>query len=209
MNEAIVSLISMSAMIGLAWATPGPNMFAVMHVSLSSGKVSGIITGLGIAAGNIMWASLAVVGLDQLFHSIPELLIGLQVLGCLYLFFLAFKSLQSARTKPKAQGFEQEERPAKTPFLIGLGVILTNPKAILFFAAIFTTLIPPSAPLSWKLTAIALSGIIPAVGHTFTASVLSLPSVRAKYIAQQQKVSILFAVIFAVVAIQIGMSIFK
>jgi threonine/homoserine/homoserine lactone efflux protein len=208
MNEAIVSLISIGAMIGLAWATPGPNMFAVMQVSLNNGTLNGIVTGLGIAVGNILWATMAVIGMDQLFKTIPQFLVGLQILGCLYLIYLGVKSLQSARNKSSGDPLEGQPHSEKSPFLVGLAVIITNPKAILFFASIFTALVPPTAPFLWKGAAIALSGIIPAMGHTFTASVLSHPKVRAGYVAQQQKISLLFAIIFFAIAIQIAVKIF-
>ncbi len=42
----------------IGWATPGPNMLAVASSAVTHGRRAGVITGLGISVGGVLWAGL-------------------------------------------------------------------------------------------------------------------------------------------------------
>ncbi len=198
--------MAVSGILTLAWASPGPNMLAVIDATLNSGQKAGFKVGLGISVGNIVWSLLAVAGLGILFETHPEAMLVVQAFGCVYLSFLGFKSLQSALKKPKDINIEGNLRGTSSHFISGLIVIFTNPKAILFFASIFATLIPENAGPFWKAIVVSLSGTIPAVGHFLTSYFMSRPGIVTKYLKAQQTISTVFAVAFFYLAANLGTS---
>jgi hypothetical protein len=99
-SEIIVSLITLSGILALAWMSPGPNMLAVIDSSLRGGWGAGFATGLGISTGNVVWASVAVAGSDALFEQFPQVIVAVQALGCAYLLYLADRDLHQPQSDP-------------------------------------------------------------------------------------------------------------
>lgn len=208
-SEIIFSLITISGMLALAWMSPGPNMLAVIDSSLRGGRKAGFVTGLGISTGNVVWSALAVNGSDVVFQQFPETMVAIQVLGCAYLLFLGTRSLQRALTPQTDGGVPAPPRRRGSYYTTGLVVIITNPKAILFFASIFTALIPADASVTWKLTVVLLSGVIPALGHMVTATILSRPRMVQRYFAAQRQISAIFAAAFFLIALKLLIGFFN
>lgn len=199
-SEIIVSLITLSGILALAWMSPGPNMLAVIDSSLRGGWGAGFATGLGISTGNVVWASVAVAGSDALFEQFPQVIVAVQALGCAYLLYLAYRSLRVALAPLPDKDVQKAPKRRGSHYTTGLIVIFTNPKAILFFASVFTALIPPDASTSWKVAAVSLSGAIPALGHTCTTTILSRPRMVERYFARQREISAIFAAAFFLIA---------
>lgn len=180
-------------------------MLAVIDSSLRGGRTAGFTTGLGISTGNIVWSIVAIAGSDVIFKKFPQIIMVVQLLGCAYLAYLGYRSLKTALTPVSDTGVPPAPKRRGSYYMTGLIVIFTNPKAVLFFASVFTALIPPNANITWKLAAIALSGAIPALGHTFTATVLSRPRMVQTYFAKQRQISAVFAVAFFFIAFNLLM----
>ncbi|MFY0648460.1 LysE family translocator [Sulfitobacter geojensis] len=202
-SEILISLFTMSGILALAWMTPGPNMLAVIDSSLRGGWTAGCMTGLGISTGNVVWSVIAIVGSDVIFNQFPQIVVVVQLLGCTYLLYLGFRSLRTALMPLANTSVSAAPKGTGSYYATGLIVIFTNPKAILFFASVFTALIPPDASTTWKLTAVFLSGAIPALGHTFTTTILSRPRMVEKYFAMQRQISAIFAVAFFLIALKL------
>ncbi|WP_372574673.1 LysE family translocator [Ruegeria jejuensis] len=202
-SDILFSLLTISGILALAWMTPGPNMLAVIDSSLRGGWSAGFITGLGISTGNVVWSIVAIAGSDVVFREFPQLILAIQLLGCAYLLYLGYRSLRTTLTPNADNGVPQAPKGRGSFYVTGLIVIFTNPKAILFFASVFTALIPPDASATWKIAAVFLSGVIPTLGHTFTTTVLSRPRMVEKYYARQRYISAVFAVAFFLIALNL------
>ncbi|MGB3553560.1 MAG: LysE family transporter [Jannaschia sp.] len=135
----------------LGWLTPGPNMLVVAAASLSRGTRAGIVTGCGVAAGGLVWASLAVLGVGVVFETLPTLFAALKIAGGLYLVWLGVRTWRAA--SPLA--VPTHGGPRAGGFVRGMAVNLTNPKAILFHGAVLAAVVPQGAPL-WLLVVIVL-----------------------------------------------------
>lgn len=202
-SDILFSLLTMSGVLALAWMTPGPNMLAVIDSSLRGGWSAGFTTGLGISTGNVVWSIVAIAGSNMIFREFPQLILAIQLLGCAYLLYLGYRSLKMALMPNADNGVPKAPTGRGSFYATGLIVIFTNPKAILFFASVFTALIPPDASATWKIAAVFLSGLIPTLGHTFTTTVLSRPRMVEKYYAQQRHISAVFAGAFFLVALHL------
>jgi threonine/homoserine/homoserine lactone efflux protein len=134
-----------SAGFGLAVAAPvGPMAILCMRRTLARGWKHGMATGLGIAAGDAIYAAVAALGLVSIsaFVFAHERL--LHAGAGLFLLYLALKTL---RANDPAAGDARPSRLLQSwpaAFASAILLTLTNPPTILMFAAIFAALAPTS-----------------------------------------------------------------
>ncbi|MFN4310227.1 MAG: LysE family translocator [Ferrovibrio sp.] len=143
-----LSLYLAAAIAGAATTlTPGPAFLAVLGIGASQGRRAGLTFLLGHFAGDIVWATLAlvaIIGSAQLGTLVFELL----GLACgLYLLWLGWGAVTVKRTEDGSL----DNRVAR-PLLRGLAFGLTNPKGYPVAVAMFTALLASqSASLSWDV----------------------------------------------------------
>lgn len=136
----------------LAVVAPGPDFAVTIRQSVRFGRWVGMCTALGIGAGISVHVLYTLLGVGALMHTTPWLLTVAKVIGGAYLLYLGVSLLRSkAKTLLDAEQ-ETLEPPAEQPlskaFTTGFLTNATNPKATLFFLAIFTTLISATTPLN-------------------------------------------------------------
>jgi RhtB (resistance to homoserine/threonine) family protein len=135
----------------LAVVAPGPDFAVTIRQSVRFGRLVGICTALGIGAGISVHVLYTLLGVGALMHTTPWLLTVAKVIGGAYILYLGVSLL---RSKPKSA--IEGEKPIDEPvaeqtlfkaFSTGFLTNATNPKATLFFLAIFTTIISAETPL--------------------------------------------------------------
>lgn len=134
----------------LAVLAPGPDFAVTIRQSVRFGHMIGTCTALGIGAGISVHVLYTLLGVGALMHTTPWLLNVAKLLGAAYILYLGISLLRS-KAKSSVPG-EAEPEPARQTlpraFITGFLTNATNPKATLFFLAIFTTLVSASTPLS-------------------------------------------------------------
>ncbi|UVM52016.1 MULTISPECIES: LysE family translocator [unclassified Pseudomonas] len=135
----------------LAVVAPGPDFAVTIRQSVRFGRLVGICTALGIGAGISVHVLYTLLGVGALMHTTPWLLTAAKVVGGAYILYLGVSLL---RSKPKSAIEGDKDAEASTEqqslfkaFSTGFLTNATNPKATLFFLAIFTTIISASTPL--------------------------------------------------------------
>jgi threonine/homoserine/homoserine lactone efflux protein len=136
-----IPLYLKAAGVGLAVAAPvGPMALLCMRRTLTRGWRLGLATGLGIAAGDAIFAGVAALGLAgvsafMLAHQKPlHLAAGL---------FLLWLGLRAFLRKPEDQAAVRPETGSWLGAFTGSMLLtLTNPPTIIMFAAIFAALAP-------------------------------------------------------------------
>ena len=197
-SEIMVVLGTIALVNLLAWLTPGPNMLAVISASLCNGRRSGILTGLGLASGGVVWACLAMMGVTALFELFPDVVFSLRILGAAYLLWLGYKALKNAVAASDATlSLHHSSLIGRKAFARGFAVSATNPKAALFFGSILTAFVPAGAPFWLLIAIIALSGAIGVIGHTITATVFSTRAVVDRFQAANRAITGIFGLLFA------------
>ncbi|MER5172511.1 LysE family translocator [Thioclava sp. GXIMD2076] len=126
----------------LAVASPGPSTLAILGTAMASGRRPALALASGVVSGSLIWAGLTALGMGALLLSLVQLIWLLKLAGGLYLMYLAWKSLRSASCPPPAAGRGQSPAAA---YRRGLLLHLTNPKAILGWAATFALGLPEGA----------------------------------------------------------------
>lgn len=135
----------------LAVVAPGPDFAVTIRQSVRFGRWIGICTALGIGAGISVHVIYTLLGVGALMHTFPWLLMVAKVVGGAYILYLGVSLLRS-QPKPTLEGEQTNNQTTarQTPFkafVTGFLTNATNPKATLFFLAIFTTLISTTTPL--------------------------------------------------------------
>ncbi|MBV8471224.1 MAG: LysE family translocator [Burkholderiaceae bacterium] len=138
-------------------ATPGPNMLLAMTHGIRHGVRETLPTcaGLLTALGLIMLGSVA--GLGALLAASERLFSAVKYAGAAYLIYLGVKTW---RTQPAALVVpdEREQDDASSPgrkFRTGFLVAMSNPKAFIFFTALFPQFTDASAPQAPQLAVLA------------------------------------------------------
>jgi len=135
----------------LAVVAPGPDFAVTIRQSVRFGRLVGICTALGIGAGISVHVLYTLLGVGALMHTTPWLMTVGKVVGGAYILYLGISLIRS-KPKSSVEGEKTADEPLVEQslfkaFSTGFLTNATNPKATLFFLAIFTTIISASTPL--------------------------------------------------------------
>lgn len=140
----IESLITVLVIGFFVVITPGPNMVVVMKNTISGTTSSGISTAFGLFMGNLVHITYCLVGIGLIISKSILLFNIIKILGAIYLIYLGAIILISKRTlKDDTMEVTVQKKTHFEYFLNGLLTDLLNPKATLFFLALFTQIIKP------------------------------------------------------------------
>ncbi len=198
-TEIFLALITINM---LAWLTPGPNMLVIISAATQSRK-DGYITALGVGFGGVIWGLLAVSGVAIVFELFPKAALALRLLGAGYLIWLGLKAWRS--TAPMGP----LPRATPAPFKTGLLVMMTNPKAVLYFGSILTAFVPPHAPLWLLLLIVAMGSVQAILQHFITATLFSAPSVQRWFKASHRLLQRLFGTLYIALGFGVAVDAYK
>ena len=141
-------------------AAPGPDIVLVTRYATRSRRHA-IAASTGIQVGVLFWCTLTVFGAAALLTAFPGVLSLIQVIGGCFLVFMGVLSIRSGLELRKQPPVDEEEAAARLGsvgkvFRTGLATNLSNPKIVLFLAAMIAPLLPPH-PLVWLSVALVLS----------------------------------------------------
>lgn len=183
----------------IATASPGPAVLAIITTSISQGRKAGLALAFGVLSGSYTWAMLTASGLSALIGAYGQALIVLKIAGACYLFWLAYNALRAAmrgNAPPKAMP-GQPQALLKKHYLKGLGIHLTNPKAIFSWIMLVSLGMPAGAPTAVTAAFIAGCMLLGLVTFCGFAIVFSLPPVHRGYLKSRRIIESLMAGFFA------------
>jgi threonine/homoserine/homoserine lactone efflux protein len=128
-------LLALFAGVWLVQLAPGPNSVAIASVAMRDGRQSALSASAGVAAGVFVWAVLFAFGLGALIDRAPVLLTALELVGGAYLLLLAARTLRGG-TPSGGRGADVPVRHGRGGFLLGLTVVMTNPKAAMLWVGV-------------------------------------------------------------------------
>lgn len=145
----------------LAVVAPGPDFAVTVRQSLIFGRRAGILTAIGIGAGISVHVLYTLLGFSALLQTNTLVMRLAETVGGLYLGYLglsfirhAFKAAPIAQTAASPtlaidakRGLPPNSAKKRRFFLLGFFTNATNPKATLFFLAVFTTIVSSQTPL--------------------------------------------------------------
>lgn len=183
----------------VALMSPGPDFFFVSQTAASRSRREAMMGVVGISLGIVIWAGVALMGLNLILQKMAWLHQIIMVGGGLYLCWMGWQLLKSARAKcHDSEGEVQVALPARgRTFLRGFLTNLSNPKAVIYFGSVFSLFVGDdvSADARWGLFVLI-------VGETFVwfsivACVFALPVMRRGYQRLSKWIDGLAGVLFA------------
>ena len=140
--------------------TPGPNMAIVIRNSLIHSRRAGVHTAAGLALGNLVHITYCLAGIGLLISQSIVLFNIVRWLGAAYLIYLGIRSLRAQPHFLAGQSIISPAFTCRSALRTGFLTDLLNPKATLFFLALFTQVVSPGTPLLaqavYGLTIVAL-----------------------------------------------------
>ena len=183
----------------LAAASPGPDFVLVSQQTLAKGRRTGLICSLGITLGLAVHIIYSVLGLATLIAHSQPLLTAIKWLGGSYLIYLGWQGIQAKAKKPAdlTVAINSDAIDSDTDISIKKASIDTsstasilrrgffcnvfNPKAPVYFVAIFTLVLSPDIPL-WQL---AIYGVwmmvLQMAWFSTVVMLLSIPAIHRRF----------------------------
>src|SRR5918996_2298104 len=141
----IAELAAFLAVAVLVIVTPGQDTALTIRNSLLGGRRAGVLTAVGVSAGQAVWTLAASAGVAALLVASEPAFVALKLAGAAYLLYLGAQALAGALRQhapaATARGAARTQAP-RTALRQGLVSNLGNPKMAVFF----TSLLPQFAP---------------------------------------------------------------
>ncbi|WP_105644799.1 LysE family transporter [Cronobacter malonaticus] len=136
----------------LGMLSPGPDFFLVIKNAARYQRSAAMMTAAGVIAGVVTHMTYCVAGIAVVITTTPWLFGALKYVGAAYLVWLGVNALLARGTTSLAlDGVAQESTSLKKAFIQGYLCNLLNPKATLFFLAMFTQVLNVNSGLMEKL----------------------------------------------------------
>lgn len=168
-----------------ALITPGPDFFLVSQTAISRSRRDSLMVVAGITLGVMIWAMLALLGLNILFEQVYWLKRILFVAGGIYLCWLGYQMLRSAFDQNDAKStmlIPTLPQSAWRFFLQGFLTNLLNPKAVIYFGSVFSLFL--NNPLLSELHGLLLVivSIETFLWFLIVSIIFSLPQFKRAYV---------------------------
>ena len=136
---------------------PGPAVFAITTTTLVSGAKNGIFMAVGVLLADFVFIISAALGLSALVATLGEAFIVIKYICAIYLFWLGYKLF----TDKSDINNDDEQTITKanklhSNILTGLFITLSNPKAILFYLALFPAFVDINHITTFDIASIML-----------------------------------------------------
>lgn len=169
----------------IALMSPGPDFFFISQTAASRSRNEAMLGVLGISLGVMVWAAIALLGLHLLLQQMAWLHRIITVGGGVYLCWMGWQMLRSARRKAQSDVVAEEAAVAlpqrgKT-FLRGLLTNLANPKALIYFGSVFSLFVGDGVGTGARWGLFALISVETLVWFSLVALVFALPAIRRGY----------------------------
>lgn len=136
----------------LGMLSPGPDFFLVIKNAARYRRAAALTTAAGVICGVITHMAYCVAGIAVVITTTPWLFGLLKYAGAAYLIWLGVQALLSrGGGKLAVNDVAREEVSLKKAFIQGYLCNLLNPKATLFFLAMFTQVLNVNSGLGEKL----------------------------------------------------------
>ena len=191
-----------------AVASPGPDFAIVTRQCMSGGTRAGVWTSLGVSSAILLHVTYCILGVALLLAQSTTLFNSMKYLAAAYLVYLGVQSIRGSFRQTNTALYTRGEvaiSPSKA-FVVGFLTNGLNPKATLFFLALFTVVIDSNTPSSIQ----ALYGLYLAIAtflwFSMLSKILGRPNVRALIIKTRNWVERGMGAILILLALQISMS---
>lgn len=178
--EYLLPALTVMTLTFIAAISPGPDFLCVLKNALSHGFKIGVATAAGIGLGVYVHVAYCMVGLAVVISSSILLFNAIKWAGAAYLLYLACQSFRSKGWEGRVTS-ENGSLSVRKALMQGFMTNALNPKATLFFLALFTQVIDPHTPLAIQFGYGVISSMVAFVWFIGVSAVMTRPVIRAKF----------------------------
>ena len=199
MTLTLAHFIAFNLTLLAAIASPGPSLLFMIRTTLANGRRVGILTGAGLATMAALWTLMALFGLQGLFALFPWAYVTVKTAGALYLIWVAISTWRHARAPLGTAARPTDHRA----FLSGVLVNLSNPKAVLFAAAVLLVIFPPNLSGTEKALIFANHLTVELIVQPGMALLLSTAAIRTRYLNAKPVLDRIAAVVLGALGLRL------
>ncbi len=134
----LAGLLVFAAALFIAAASPGPGIAAIVARVLGRGTQGAAAFGAGLAIGDVVWLTFAMVGLAALAQMFHGVFLVIKYAGAAYLLVIAYRLWTAPAAAQAVEANRAADRPLRL-FLAGFAVTMGNPKVMVFYLALLPT----------------------------------------------------------------------
>lgn len=186
MNE-ITTLLTLITVHIIALMSPGPDFALVVQNAGRYGRQTGILIALGLSLGILLHSILSLTGASLVIQQQPTLFTVFQAAGGGYLLWLGVNAvrsvLQAALSGIADTTSESPQRVIanrKQALAKGFTTSILNPKALVFFLSLLSTLVPADMSSTGKVSAIIMLWLTSFLWFAVLAWLLTGKKLQAK-----------------------------
>ncbi|MBI3652556.1 MAG: LysE family translocator [Acidobacteria bacterium] len=139
--------------------TPGPSVLLVVSQGMKFNTRSSLRGTLGILSGNAVYFILSAAGLGTLLLASAQLFQVIKWAGAGYLIVVGIRMLLATSDRAEPYAMESAAKRSRKLFSQGLITQLSNPKAIIFFAALLPQFITTESNVVWQFFILGVTSI--------------------------------------------------
>lgn len=188
----------------LAIASPGPDLVQILR--LGAVRRNGVACALGIMSGNTLWILASMVGLSALVDAFPWVLTVLFLVGGGFLLWMGQGALRGGLAERRSAGTTVTATTAEkvstvTAWRLGLMTNLANPKALVFFGAVFAGFVPPDTGWGMRLVVLLMMLVTGVAWFVLVAVMVSVPALSRRLQAAGPWIDIVAGAVFLVLGV--------
>lgn len=191
-SHSVIKMLETSLFVAtlatLGMISPGPDFFLVIKNAARYRRTAAMTTAVGVILGVATHMSYCVAGLAVVITTTPWLFNLLKYARACYLIWIGIQALLSrGESKFSIDNTAQHPISLKAAFLQGYLCNLLNPKATLFFLAVFTQILQIDSGVGEKLWYASIIWILAAIWWPLLVILIQSAPVR-RGLAKTQKV---------------------
>ncbi|WP_224971035.1 LysE family translocator [Acinetobacter oleivorans] len=163
---------------------PGPDFVITVRQSVRYGYLIGCLTAIGIGVGISVHVFYTLVGIGFLIQQSEWLMSFIRTAGAAYLVYLGWQCLRS-QPNPNIEinGQTDSDTPSLLKaFTMGFLTNALNPKATIFFLAIFTTIVSTTTPMKVQVFYGVWMCMVNAIWFMVVSVLFAQPIVRKRFL---------------------------
>jgi threonine efflux protein len=188
----------------LAAASPGPDFAYVTRQSLVHGRQAGLLASAGIALGLAIHIVYSAAGLAAVIAHSAHWMTAIKLAGGAYLLYLGIKGLRSGARGGRAEALTRDV-PASPWRQVAGGFLCNalNPKAPIYFLALFTVVLSPGLPLPTLLAYGAWIMLLQWVWFSLVAWLFAHHAIRDRLFAMRHWIDRAFGVAMVALGVRV------
>ncbi|TCT45008.1 RhtB (resistance to homoserine/threonine) family protein [Martelella mediterranea] len=183
MHQYLVELSALMAIFAFVIIAPGADTAMVIRQALVHGRRSSVLTSLGIGTSLLFHVGYTILGLGLIISQSVLMFNVIKWLGAAYLIYLGIQSFRTGKVEfsVRAEASDKAVQGMMKAFSLGFLANALNPKPVLFFLSVFSTVVSVETPSAVKLGYGAVMASCLIAWFVSVSLFLTMPAMRAGF----------------------------